>query len=200
MHAQRTAQVEQVAAIVKLKDLMDVVVGGRSSKRLANGDRRRLHIGCEIIHLPPLIFLDDPTKNLDFFRAEGIVNTLLDLAREKRSEPCLKCLCGCSVLPFCCSCSERSCVICRNRRHRSSNSLAKCISSRMETRYISGRPIERLTSSRSGQAFGKSISHRPILCCTSRRATASCFEKMDQETMILLFSQNCTINRLTGRN
>eukprot|EP01006_Ploeotia_vitrea_P014488 TRINITY_DN39265_c0_g1_i1.p1 TRINITY_DN39265_c0_g1~~TRINITY_DN39265_c0_g1_i1.p1 ORF type:complete len:677 (-),score=33.09 TRINITY_DN39265_c0_g1_i1:156-1883(-) len=52
---------------------------------LSGGEKKRLCIGIEIIHDPPLLMLDEPTSGLDSFTAESVVTSLRHLAENGRT-------------------------------------------------------------------------------------------------------------------
>jgi ABC-type multidrug transport system ATPase subunit len=64
---------------------------------LSGGERRRVAIALEIIHLPKLIFLDEPTNGLDSVNASSVINILRVLANQNRTilctihQPSVKC-------------------------------------------------------------------------------------------------------------
>jgi ABC-type multidrug transport system ATPase subunit len=62
---ERESRVGEVLCMLGLEGVGDVVVGGPLVKGISGGQARRLTIGVEIINLPDLIFLDEPTTGLD---------------------------------------------------------------------------------------------------------------------------------------
>lgn len=48
---------------------------------MSRGERRRVSIGVGIIHLPTLLFLDDPTSGLDSTSAHSVMEKVHDIAR-----------------------------------------------------------------------------------------------------------------------
>ena len=65
-HAQRQEKVEEVMAMLGLTHVADVVVGdGITIKGISGGQLRRVSIGVEIMDLPGVLFLDEPTTGLD---------------------------------------------------------------------------------------------------------------------------------------
>ena len=63
--AERAKRVEDVMMMLGLEGVADVLVGDALTKGISGGQARRLTIGVEIINLPDLIFLDEPTTGLD---------------------------------------------------------------------------------------------------------------------------------------
>jgi ABC-type multidrug transport system ATPase subunit len=62
---ERQKRVEDVLNMLGLEGVGDVIVGDSLRKGISGGQARRLTIGVEIINLPDLIFLDEPTTGLD---------------------------------------------------------------------------------------------------------------------------------------
>jgi len=62
--AERKKRVENVLGMLGLELVADVLVGDTLRKGISGGQARRLTIGVEIINLPGIIFLDEPTTGL----------------------------------------------------------------------------------------------------------------------------------------
>jgi ABC-type multidrug transport system ATPase subunit len=62
---ERESRVGEVLCMLGLEAVGEVVGGGALVKGISGGQARRLTIGVEIINLPDLIFLDEPTTGLD---------------------------------------------------------------------------------------------------------------------------------------
>jgi ABC-2 type transport system ATP-binding protein len=56
----RDARIDEVGEALRLRALMDRVVG-----RLSGGERRRVHTAIAFLHRPPLLLLDEPTVGAD---------------------------------------------------------------------------------------------------------------------------------------
>ena len=54
----------------------------------SNGEKKRLSIGCELIHSPLLVFVDEPTTGLDSFQAEKVMETLKQLVDDGHTVIC----------------------------------------------------------------------------------------------------------------
>ncbi|KAJ8598608.1 hypothetical protein CTAYLR_001713 [Chrysophaeum taylorii] len=83
----REERVMQVVHELNLVECLDTVVGGSATvekRGISGGERKRTHIGCELLHRPRFCFLDEPSSGLDSFQALSLVQTLLDLARGQR--------------------------------------------------------------------------------------------------------------------
>lgn len=63
-YKQRVQRVEKVMKMLGLNDHGETIVGNSETRGLSGGQLKRLSIGVEIINLPGLIFLDEPTTGL----------------------------------------------------------------------------------------------------------------------------------------
>ena len=54
-------RVEQILQMLDLAEVADSIVGGEVRRGISGGQLKRLSIAVEIVHLPSLIFLDEPT-------------------------------------------------------------------------------------------------------------------------------------------
>lgn len=63
--SERRARVSAMERLLGLDEVRDVLVGDSFHKGISGGQLRRLTIGVEIMQLPELIFLDEPTTGLD---------------------------------------------------------------------------------------------------------------------------------------
>lgn len=66
-------RIEEILLILNLSEVRDTL-----SSELSEGMKKRLDIGCSIIHNPKILILDEPTANLDF----RLRDELLDYVRE----------------------------------------------------------------------------------------------------------------------
>ena len=71
------ARVDEVLARLELSEAADLAVGSYSK-----GMRRKLLIAREILHRPRILYLDEPTANLDAHSTELVRNLLRELAAE----------------------------------------------------------------------------------------------------------------------
>lgn len=85
---ERRQRVEQVMGMLGLEEVADVIVGDSLRKGISGGQARRLSIGVEIIHLPDLIFLDEPTTGLDSNISYEVMAAVRNLANQNRSIVC----------------------------------------------------------------------------------------------------------------
>ncbi|CAM0957579.1 unnamed protein product [Alopecurus aequalis] len=63
--AKKRAHAERVIREMGLGDAMDTRIGGRITKGISGGQRKRLTICIEMLTRPRLLFLDEPTSGLD---------------------------------------------------------------------------------------------------------------------------------------
>ena len=71
---------KRAALLLEAMDL-DEVAGSRLG-RLSGGTRRRVDLAASLVHLPPVLFLDEPTEGLDPRSRAGIWDALERLRRE----------------------------------------------------------------------------------------------------------------------
>lgn len=62
---QKHARVEKILKILALDGIAESRVGDETVRGISGGQLKRLSIGVEIVHLPDLMFLDEPTTGLD---------------------------------------------------------------------------------------------------------------------------------------
>ena len=62
---EKRAHAERVIREMGLADAMDTRIGGRITKGISGGQRKRVSICIEMLTRPRLLFLDEPTSGLD---------------------------------------------------------------------------------------------------------------------------------------
>ena len=85
---ERRKRVEDVLMMLGLEGVGDVLVGDALRKGISGGQARRLTIGVEIINLPPMIFLDEPTTGLDSNISYEVMAAVRNLANQNRTVCC----------------------------------------------------------------------------------------------------------------
>ncbi|OAE23915.1 hypothetical protein AXG93_1217s1270 [Marchantia polymorpha subsp. ruderalis] len=78
---------ERVQALIEelgLTSCSQTRVGNEKIRGLSGGERRRLSIGVDVIHDPPVLLLDEPTSGLDSTSALQVMETLCKLAVRRR--------------------------------------------------------------------------------------------------------------------
>jgi ABC-2 type transport system ATP-binding protein len=70
----RPTRRRRIAAILDWLELVDA--RNRRASQLSGGMRRRLQLGCALIHDPQLVFLDEPTSGVDPLVRQGIWSEL----------------------------------------------------------------------------------------------------------------------------
>lgn len=83
-------RIERLQNELGLSDVLDSVVGDPAAIRrrgLSGGERKRLAVGLELLHTPPLLILDEPTSGLDSHAALGVA-TALRLLGQKQAVVC----------------------------------------------------------------------------------------------------------------
>jgi ABC-2 type transport system ATP-binding protein len=79
-HGERGLRIERLLTMLNLWDRRDERV-----RTFSKGMRQRLTIARALINDPPVLFLDEPTANLDPEGAKTVRDFLLELKREKRT-------------------------------------------------------------------------------------------------------------------
>jgi len=77
-----------VAKMLGIDKILDSRVGGTIIRGISGGQLKRLSIAVEIIHLPSLIFLDEPTTGLDSSIAHEVMSAVRNLANFNRTVIC----------------------------------------------------------------------------------------------------------------
>jgi len=77
---QRRESIQRLLTMLGLWEKRDVAVGAFSK-----GMKQKLGIACALVHDPQVLFMDEPTANLDPEAAKTVRDFILDLKREKRT-------------------------------------------------------------------------------------------------------------------
>ena len=86
--AKRKERAEDVMKMLGLEDVADVLVGNAMVKGISGGQARRLSIGVEIVQLPDVIFLDEPTTGLDSQISHEVMSAVRNIANHNRTVVC----------------------------------------------------------------------------------------------------------------
>ena len=78
--AQRKESIQRLLTMLGLWEKKDVTVG-----TFSKGMKQKLGIACALIHDPQILFMDEPTANLDPESAKTVRDFILELKREKRT-------------------------------------------------------------------------------------------------------------------
>jgi len=78
--AQRKENIQRILTMLDLWEKKDVTVG-----TFSKGMKQKLGIACALIHDPQILFMDEPTANLDPESAKTVRDFILELKKEKRT-------------------------------------------------------------------------------------------------------------------
>ncbi|XP_043569071.1 broad substrate specificity ATP-binding cassette transporter ABCG2-like [Chiloscyllium plagiosum] len=82
---EKEEKVEQIISQLGLTKVSDSKVGTELIRGVSGGERKRTHIGMELITDPPVLFLDEPTTGLDSNTAKSVLTLLKSLSRYGRT-------------------------------------------------------------------------------------------------------------------
>ncbi|GLU19315.1 hypothetical protein SLE2022_355720 [Rubroshorea leprosula] len=68
-----------------LQDCADTLIGNWHLRGISGGEKKRLSIALEILTMPRVLFLDEPSSGLDSASAFFVIQTLRNIAREGRT-------------------------------------------------------------------------------------------------------------------
>lgn len=86
--AQRAGVVAKLLRRLGLVKCAGTPVGGRKTRGISGGERKRLSIACELLREPQVLFADEPTTGLDAFQAGRVVGMLKALAEDGHTVVC----------------------------------------------------------------------------------------------------------------
>lgn len=78
--AVRVARVETAIRDLGLVDVQHSFVGEDMKRGISGGEKKRVSIAIQLIHNPPILFLDEPTTGLDAFNSLILMKKLKDVA------------------------------------------------------------------------------------------------------------------------
>ena len=81
-------RVQKILDMLGLDAVADTVVGDETTRGISGGQVKRLSIAVEIVSLPDLIFLDEPTTGLDSSISYEVMAAVRNLANQNRTVIC----------------------------------------------------------------------------------------------------------------
>lgn len=81
-------RVQKILEMLGLQEVANSVVGTATIRGISGGQLKRLSIAVEIVHLPSVIFLDEPTTGLDSAIAFEVMAAVRNLANQQRTALC----------------------------------------------------------------------------------------------------------------
>ncbi|XP_050375574.1 ABC transporter G family member 23 [Argentina anserina] len=81
---EREERVETLMQELGLLHVSDSFVGDEENRGISGGERKRVSIGVDMIHDPPILLLDEPTSGLDSSSALQVIELLSIMAKSKR--------------------------------------------------------------------------------------------------------------------
>lgn len=80
----REARVQNLMQELGLFHVADTFVGDEENRGISGGERKRVSIGVDMIHNPPILVLDEPTSGLDSSSALQVIQLLSLMAKSKQ--------------------------------------------------------------------------------------------------------------------
>lgn len=80
----REDRVDGLMQELGLIHVADAFVGDEENRGISGGERKRVSIGVDVIHDPPILLLDEPTSGLDSSSALHVIELLSSMARAKQ--------------------------------------------------------------------------------------------------------------------
>ncbi|KAJ1423014.1 P-loop containing nucleoside triphosphate hydrolase protein [Ochromonadaceae sp. CCMP2298] len=90
-HMSKEAKAKRVAKIIDilgLQKVADSILGTSEVRGISGGQLKRVSIGVEIVSLPDLMFLDEPTTGLDSSISLEVMSAVRNLANQNRTVVC----------------------------------------------------------------------------------------------------------------
>lgn len=84
----KVKRVRNMLDVLGLAHIAQSLIGSEGHRGISGGQRKRVSIGVEIIHLPHIIFLDEPTTGLDSAIAYEVMSIVHNLATQNRTIIC----------------------------------------------------------------------------------------------------------------
>ncbi|KAK7252270.1 hypothetical protein RIF29_36101 [Crotalaria pallida] len=80
----REVRVECLMQELGLFHVADTFVGDKENRGISGGERKRVSIGVDMIHNPPILLLDEPTSGLDSTSALHVIELLSSMVKAKQ--------------------------------------------------------------------------------------------------------------------
>ncbi|RVX20074.1 ABC transporter G family member 23 [Vitis vinifera] len=80
---EKEERVDSLMQELGLVHVADSFVGDEENRGISGGERKRVSIGVDMIHDPPILLLDEPTSGLDSTSALQVIELLSSMARAK---------------------------------------------------------------------------------------------------------------------
>ncbi|XWS73653.1 hypothetical protein CRYUN_Cryun02cG0147100 [Craigia yunnanensis] len=81
---EKEERVERLMQELGLLHVADSFVGDQENRGISGGERKRVSIGVDMIHDPPILLLDEPTSGLDSTSALQVIELLASMAKARR--------------------------------------------------------------------------------------------------------------------
>lgn len=81
---EREERVDSLMHELRLMHVRDSFVGDEDNRGISGGERKRVSIGVDMIHDPPVLLLDEPTSGLDSTSALQVIELLSAMAMAKQ--------------------------------------------------------------------------------------------------------------------
>ena len=78
---ERRRRVDQLLSAFGLQNQAHTIVGTPIRKGISGGQKRRLSIASQLITAPKILFLDEPTRYVDFWCKAFLSGTILGIGR-----------------------------------------------------------------------------------------------------------------------
>jgi ABC-type multidrug transport system ATPase subunit len=86
--AEKDEVVQKVVLELSLSQAINTRIGGVGIGGISGGEKKRVNVATELITRAPILFLDEPTSNLDAFQAFNVMNCLRRVASGGRAVVC----------------------------------------------------------------------------------------------------------------
>lgn len=87
-YEKKNKRVDKILDMLGLTAVQNTIVGNHSIRGISGGQVKRLSIGVEIINLPNMMFLDEPTTGLDSSISLEVMSAVRNLANQNRTVIC----------------------------------------------------------------------------------------------------------------